>query len=260
MKALIVEDEPLVAKDLKKLALEAQPGMEILAILPSVEETVAWLRQNPAPDLIFLDIQLSDGTSFDIFEQISVPCPVIFTTAYDDYAIRAFKVNSLDYLLKPIDRKELGIALEKYRWSTASGNTDIRPQIQALLTQLAQNKPAPAYKERFLARQGKLNVVVAQRHIACFLKDVLVYILTTDKQQLVTDFETLDALEDLLDPKFFFRANRQTFVNIEAVESYRADSYGKLIVKIRPPVQLTVDISREKAQGFKNWLAGGQSI
>lgn len=256
MKALIVEDEPLVAKDLKKLVAETEPDIQILDTLSSIESAVEWLNTHEEPDLMFLDIQLSDGTSFDIFERTMVRCPVIFTTAYDDYAIRAFKVNSIDYLLKPVDKKELARALEKLKWATAKGQTDLREQVQNLLAQMSGSKEARHYKERFLAHQGKMNVVVSQVNIACFQKDTLIYILTTDKQQLVTDFETMDELEELLDPKAFFRANRQVFLNVNAVESYRTDSYGKLQVKLKSPSTLVVDISREKAQAFKLWLGG----
>lgn len=256
MKALIVEDEPLVAKDLKKLVSEADSDIEVLETLASVEEAVAWLEANGEPDMMFLDIQLSDGTSFDIFERTSVRCPVIFTTAYDDYAIRAFKVNSIDYLLKPVDKKELALALEKLKWAVTKGQSDLREQVRALISQMAEPKEIKRYKERFLAHQGKMNVVVSQHNIAGFQKDTLIYIITTDKQQLVTDFETMDELEDLLDPAVFFRANRQVFVQVNAVESYRTDSYGKLQVKLKAPVSATVDISREKAQAFKTWLGG----
>ena len=256
MKALIVEDEPLVAKDLKKLVSEADSDIEVLETLASVEEAVAWLQANGEPDMMFLDIQLSDGTSFDIFEQTSVRCPVIFTTAYDDYAIRAFKVNSIDYLLKPVDKKELALALEKLKWAVSKGQSDLREQVKALISQMAEPRELKRYKERFLAHQGKMNVVVSQHNIAGFQKDTLIYIITTDKQQLVTDFETMDELEDLLDPAVFFRANRQVFVQVNAIESYRTDSYGKLQVKLKAPVNATVDISREKAQAFKTWLGG----
>lgn len=253
MTALIIEDEPLVAKDLKKLIAEANPGIEVLATLGSVEASADWLSHNPAPELIFMDIQLSDGTSFDIFDRIEVRSPVIFTTAYDDYAIRAFKVNSIDYLLKPVDKNDLLRALEKLKWAVAPGQTDIREQIKELLQHLS--KPdAPKYKERFIAHQGKMNVLVSQQKVACFHKDALIYLITTDKQQMVTDFETMDELEDLLEPALFFRANRQYFIHLNAVESYRTDAYGKLLVKLKPPLQTTVDVSREKAAAFKAWL------
>jgi Response regulator of the LytR/AlgR family len=253
MTALIIEDEPLVAKDLQKLIAETDPGIQVLATLHSVEASVAWFGQHPAPDLAFFDIQLSDGNSFDIFDRADVRCPVIFTTAYDDYAIRAFKVNSIDYLLKPVDKNDLSRALEKLKWAVTPGQTDVREQIRDLLAQLAQPEK-PKYKERFIAHQGKMNVVVSQQNVACFQKDALIYLVTSDKQQLVTDFETMDELEELLDPSLFFRANRQHFIQLNAVESYRADAYGKLQVKLKAPLQTTVDVSREKAAAFKAWL------
>jgi two-component system, LytTR family, response regulator len=254
MKAIIIEDETLVAKDLRNLLKQIAPELEIVTTLDSVKTCVEYFKSNPEPELLFMDIQLSDGVSFDIFNHVRINCPIIFTTAYNEYAIRAFKVNSIDYLLKPIDKTELSLALEKFSKSKSVSSDAIKDQIKSLMNHLtipAQNK---IYKERFAANSGKTHLVINQNNIACFQKDSLIYILTTDNEQFITDFQTMEEIEELLDPALFFRANRQFIININSVESYRTDSYGKLIAKIKSPNSISIDISREKAQAFKSWL------
>jgi two-component system, LytTR family, response regulator len=254
MKAIIIEDEPLVAKDLQKLLSQLLPNVEILCILDSVKSSVHYFTSHPEPDLLFMDIQLSDGVSLDIFKQITLKCPIIFTTAYDEYAIRAFKVNSIDYLLKPVDKNELKHALEKYTAIGTPPEEAIQNQLENFLKQITIQTNNPIYKERFTAHYGKSFLVIDQHKIAYFQKENLIYITTTDKQQYITDFQTMEEIDELLNPKFFFRANRQFIIHLHAVESYRADSYGKLAVKLKAPINLTIDISREKAQSFKQWL------
>jgi two-component system LytT family response regulator len=254
MKALIIEDEPLVAKDLQKIIFEIDPSIQIQEVLESVVSAVSWLKINPEPELIFMDIQLSDGVSFDIFNEVQVRCPVIFTTAYNDFAIRAFKVNSIDYLLKPIDKKELTFALEKFKKIKLAGGVNMKEQIQSLISQIALPPTNKIYKERFSAHSGASFIVINYQNIASFQKDTLIYINTIDKQQFITDFQTMEEVEELLNPKYFFRANRQFILNINSIESYRTDTYSKLIVKLNSPLNTTIDISREKAQAFKSWL------
>ena len=254
MKAIIIEDEPLVAKDLKNLINQIDPGIEILTVINSVKSSVEYLKNNDEPELFFMDIQLSDGVSFDIFNQIEISCPIIFTTAYNEYAIRAFKVNSIDYLLKPVDKSELTCALEKLSKYRLTKPEMIKDQIKSLMNHLNLSSSNKIYKERFTAISGKTHLVINYNNIACFQKDSLIYINSIDKDQFITDFQTMEEIEELLDPKFFFRANRQFIININAVDSYRTDSYGKLIAKLKSPNLITIDISREKAQMFKNWL------
>jgi len=254
MKAIIIEDEPLVAKDLMKLVHVVNKDIEIITTLDSVKASVDYFKNNPEPELIFMDIQLSDGVSFDIFNHIRITCPIIFTTAYNEYAIRAFKVNSIDYLLKPIDKSELTIALEKFSKYRSAQSEVIKDQIKSLMNHLTLPSQNKIYKERFAANSGKTHLVINYTNIACFQKDSLIYIQTNDKEQFITDFQTMEEIEELLNPAVFFRANRQFIININAVDSYRTDSYGKLIAKLKAPNSITIDISREKAQAFKGWL------
>jgi DNA-binding LytR/AlgR family response regulator len=278
IKAVIIEDEPLVAKDLQNLLKRMDAGVEVLATLDSLAAARAWceemLRQNFEPDVIFCDIQLSDGVSFDLFKPAStlasappITCPVIFTTAYDEYALRAFKLNSIDYLLKPIDRDELAAALGKLeRWRNAASKPEsqahlLQRQMESLLqdiahiqTQTQTQSPARRYKERFFvhAKGGMLLVDAAQ--VACFLKDELIYLVASDGKRLLTDYETMEELEEVLNPAEFFRANRQTIINLRAVEGFKSEFTGKLNVALKPPTGVRVDVSREKASAFKRWL------
>lgn len=255
MKAIIIEDEPLVAKDLKKLIAQLAPEIEIITILESVKKSVEYFKANPEPDLVFMDIQLSDGVSFDIFNQVELKCAIIFTTAYNEYAIRAFKVNSIDYLLKPIDKKDLDAAIKKSHNFKANPGVDMQEQLHSLIQHLSLPKESKLYKDRFTAHSGKSFVVINSKNIACFQKDTLIYITTTDKQQFITDFQTMEEIEDVVNPEIFFRANRQFIINANAVDSFRTDSYSKLVVKLKAPTNADIIISREKAQAFKNWLS-----
>jgi DNA-binding LytR/AlgR family response regulator len=254
MKAVIIEDEPLVAKDLKNIIAQLDSTIEIIMILDSVKASVEYFKLNAEPELVFMDIQLSDGVSFDIFKEVEIKCPIIFTTAYNEYALRAFKVNSLDYLLKPIDKKDLNAALEKFRRINQNPAIFIKEQLQSLMLHMALLSDNKIYKERFTVHSGKSFLVIDQSKIVNFQKDTLIYINTSDKEQFITDFQTIDEIEELVNPKYFFRANRQFIIHISSIETYRNDSYGKVIVKLKAPINVTIDISREKAQAFKNWL------
>lgn len=254
MKTVIIEDEPLVAKDLQHLIEQIDSSIEIIAVLNSLEKCIDYFTTNSQPDLIFMDIQLSDGVSFDLFSHVRLSCPIIFTTAYNEYAIRAFKVNSVDYLLKPIDKNELKAAIVKLNGFETYQAHMLKDQLQLLLNHFASPNQEKKYKERFTAHSGKSQVVIDYSQIAYFLKDTLIYIVTNDKQQFVTDFQTMEEIEELVDPIVFFRANRQYILNSNAVESFRSDVYGKMVVKLKDPLHATVDISREKAQAFKSWV------
>jgi two-component system, LytTR family, response regulator len=254
MKTIIIEDEPLVAKDLKKLILQLDPSIEIITILESLQSCVSYFKSNAEPDLIFMDIQLNDGVSFDIFKHVDIRCPIIFTTAYNEYALRAFKVNSVDYLLKPVDKNELNAALEKYKKIKGSIGSDLKEQIQQAIGQLSSPSTNKIYKERFMVHSGKSFIVISSDKIAYFVKDTLIYLVTNDSQQFLTDFQTMEELEDLLNPKFFYRANRQYVVSIHAVDSFRTNIYSKMILQLKAPLNVSIDISREKAQAFKNWI------
>src|SRR5687767_9653890 len=204
MKTIIVEDEPLVANDLQKLILQIDPSIEVMSVLDSVQSCISYFTSNAEPDLIFMDIQLNDGVSFDLLRQVDIRCPIIFTTAYNEYALRAFKVNSVDYLLKPIDKNELRAAIEKFKKAQGFQGVDIKEQIQLAMNQLIAPTENRIYKERFMAHSGKSFLVVNYTQVAYFIKDTLIYIVTNEKQQYVTDFQTMEEIEDLLNPKFFF--------------------------------------------------------
>jgi DNA-binding LytR/AlgR family response regulator len=253
MKTIIIEDEPLVAKDLQKLILQIDPSIQILATLDSLQSSIAYFKTEEEPDLLFMDIQLSDGVSFDLLKHVEVRCPIIFTTAYNEYAIRAFKVNSIDYLLKPVDKNELQNAIEKFKKIKKSPG-DLQEQLQTVIQQLAAPPKQSFYKERFMVHSGKSFVVINQSNVSYFVKDTLIYLVTNDKQQFLTDFQTMEEVEDLLNPIYFYRANRQYIVSLHSVDNFRTDSYSKLILQLKSPLNVSIDISREKAQAFKNWI------
>ncbi|MCW5906440.1 MAG: response regulator transcription factor [Chitinophagales bacterium] len=253
MKALIIEDEILIAKNLSRLLKQIEPAIEIITVLDSVSASVKWLKENPAPDLIFMDIQLSDGVSFDIFNQVKIESPVIFTTAYNEYAIRAFKVNSVDYLLKPIDKDQLQKALDKFKKYFGVKNEVAESQLKLLLDNL-QHKNTPRYKERFLAHYKGGIVPIAENRAAYFVKDTLIYLVTTDNEKLVTDYATIDELEEVVNPEKFFRANRQTMIAVEQVDAYKKHDTGKIEVHLKCDKNLRIDVSREKAHTFIDWI------
>jgi DNA-binding LytR/AlgR family response regulator len=250
MKILIIEDEPLVAKDLVKLIAKVEPDAELLAVLSSVKEANAWFDANPAPDLVLSDIQLSDGISFEVFEARHVRSAVIFTTAYSEYAIRAFKLNSIDYLLKPIDERELLIAIRKYR--SVIVDAGFYNQLKGLMH--GWGKEQRRYKERFLSIHRNSMVPVNESEIGYFHKEELIYIHTTANEKVIGEYQTLDEVETMIDPAKFFRVNRQYIIHIQTVAKIRTTHKG-LTVQLKPPFNLELDISREKATAFKDWVA-----
>jgi len=257
MRIVMIEDETLVAKTLARQIQQIEPDAQVEGPLTSVAEAVNWLRETPEPDLILSDIQLSDGVSFDIFRQVTLRCPIIFTTAYDEYAIRAFKLNSIDYLLKPIEQEELQAAFAKYyRWRGQGVTTDFREQLRDLLVDV-RSDARPRFKQRFTAHYRRQVIPVPVDQVACFVRDELIYLHTLDGSRLVTDYHSLDELEDLTDPATFFRANRQHLLSVHAIAGYQSHYTGKLIVSVRPPLELELTISKEKAAQFRDWFEAG---
>jgi len=252
MKILIIEDEALSARRLKTMLTEIDSTFIVLGITDSVKGTLDWLRNHPMPDLLLMDIELSDGKSFDIFEQMDVRCPVIFITAYDEYAIRAFKVNSIDYLLKPVKQEELNRSIEKFRQIHQPAQREKQgPDIQALLKEFIKQS---GYKERFLIRQGDRLLPVDTQNIAYFqTKDKINFIHTIDDQEYPID-QSLDEIEKALDPKLFFRANRQFILSAPAVKKIHFWFSSKLKVDVLPSPGEEVIISREKAVAFRAWM------
>ena len=261
--ALIVEDEPLAARRLADMLTRQPAPLEVVGTAESVAQAVALLRDT-TPDVLFLDIHLADGLSFDIFEQVAVRCPVIFTTAYDQYALQAFKVNSVDYLLKPIDADELAAALAKLRArlpALAPTSAAAAPAFDpALLTQLMQQMqqaapPAASYKSQFVVRVGEHLKVVPVEQIAYFFSlEKATFLQTVEGRKFVVDY-TMDQLESLLDPRQFFRLNRAYLARQAAIHDIIHYTNSRLQTVLKPAApDAQVLVSREKVNVFKSWL------
>ena len=250
MQVLIVEDEVAAARQLEKQLKRLRPGAIILGVVESISGAVEWLQNNPEPDLILMDIQLSDGSSFDIFRQTSVKAPVIFTTAYNEYAIKAFKVNSVDYLLKPIDDGELKDALDKY--DSLEKQTSALPHA---LQKMLQNLHAPAkYRERLMIKtHDGLKSLEAKQIAYVKALDKLLYIYTFSGQVHIQD-ESLEELENTLDPDVFFRINRKYLAHIDAFEKIFTLTNGKIRVELKHCKDDDIFLSQSKAASFKVWL------
>ncbi len=253
MKALIIEDELPAAKRLKSVLKEVEPTIEIIDVIDSIRTAIKWIENNPVPDLIFMDIQLSDGLSFDIFKRAQIKCPVIFTTAFDEYAIQAFKVKSIDYLLKPIEAGDLRNSLKKYDELKKQFSAEHESEnIKKLLETITQNKFV--FKTRFLVKSGQSFIRINIEECAYFLlENKLTYLVHFNGNKYLIDFN-LDELEKQLDPKIFFRANRQYILNIESITSVHNYFGGKLKLRLKPEVSESVVVSREKASLFKEWM------
>lgn len=254
MKALIIEDEHLIAEEMKGMIKAIAPDVDLLGVLASVKEAVKWLQQNQQPDLLFMDVKLSDGLSFEIFESVQVNCPVIFCTAYEEYAIRAFKVNGIDYLLKPVQEEDLRKAIDKVRSIQASGGL-VPANMMELVQMFTQVQPSkPVYKERFITNSNNKLVPIEAKDIALIYRDNLNYFYRFDGEKLIYDYTPLDEIEELLDPSMFFRANRQSIINIQAVHMLKPYGNQKLMVHLKPPLKVEIDISREKAPLLRKWM------
>lgn len=254
MRILIVEDEDPAQKRLKKLISELIPDAEIMDALDSVASTVSWLQTHQMPELIFMDIQLSDGRSFDIFKSCKVTAPVIFTTAYDQYAIEAFKVNSIDYLLKPVNKEDLQQAYQKLIDLKKSFTPPVN--YEEKLTSL--ESPSKAYKKRFAIRFGEHIKTVTTDDIAYFFTENKInFLCTSDNRKYPVDFN-LDQLETLLDPEQFFRINRQFIIGIHAIAEMRAYTKARVNIKLSPPAAQETIVSVERSSAFKQWLGAGK--
>ncbi len=249
MNIVLLEDEPLVARNLEQLLNVVAPDASIIATLAGVTQAKKWFIEHTAPDLIISDIRLSDGLSFEIFDAIPLACPIIFTTAFDEYAIRAFKLNSIDYLLKPVDEEELQHAIQKFQ--SRSNSIHLTEQIRHALEAL--NHPEKKYKVRFLAMYRNALVPVGQEQVALFHKEELIYLHTLQGEKLISEHQTLDELEELVDPTVFFRVNRQNIIHLQAVAQVKTTHKG-LSVQVKLSGIPDIEISREKASAFKRWL------
>lgn len=276
MTILIIEDEEPTARKLQRLVLDIDPASYVVGITGSVDESVDWLRTNPRPDLIFMDIELADGQSFEIFNQVAVTSPVIFTTAYDEYAIKAFKVNSIDYLLKPIKEDDLRQALTKLQalrqvlraQDNPAGSGQWEASLANLLQQLQQasnaqkpssfttplSEPPAAFRDRFMIKQGQRLFSINVNEVAYFFsRNKLSFLKTRDEHEWLVDY-TIDELAQMLDPRRFFRLNRQVIAELQSVDKVHLYFNGKLKVHLQPAFEDEVVVSREKAGDLKRWL------
>ncbi len=249
MNILLIEDEEPAAKRLQKMILEIEPAAKVSDNIVSITSGIKWLRENPAPDLIISDIQLADGLSFEIFKAADVHCPVIFTTAYDQYAIEAFRVNSIDYLLKPVKKEELAAAIGKYKkLHKAAPALNIEQLLKSIQPQ------TPDYKKRFVVRYGEHIKTISIDEVAYFYTEDKINFLTTKENRRFTIDFNLDALEDMLDPKEFFRINRQYIIGIHSIAEMFAYSKSRVLVKLNPPAKHETVVSTERSADFKLWL------
>ncbi|MHC1704169.1 MAG: LytR/AlgR family response regulator transcription factor [Tenuifilaceae bacterium] len=249
MNYIIIEDERLSAERLAGLIKKSFPDFELVKTLDSVKSAVKWLSHNEQPQLAFFDIQLADGLSFEIFEQLSIEFPVIFTTAFNEYAIKAFKVNSIDYLLKPIDEDELKGAVNKFKLSNSKPRKIENDAIALALSQLTNN-----YKSRFLVKVGEHLRMINIEDVATFISmEKSTFIRTFNSRDYGIDF-TLDQLEELLDPKNFFRINRKFIINIKSIQDIIAYSNSRLKLKLSISTDEDIIVSRERVVAFKKWL------
>ena len=251
MKALIIEDEVLAAQSLQKLITEVAPDTEVIATLQSIEESVAWFDENPMPDLVFMDIHLADGSSFAIFEQVQITCPIIFTTAYDEYALKAFEVSSIDYLLKPINRNDLTRAMNKFN-ALVGEKSNNNEAIDALMRQIGMKKN---YKSCFLVPERDKLIPLATANIAYFYIDTkTVKAITLDEHTYYMS-QTLDDIMLQLNPDDFFRANRQFIVSRKAVKDLTIWFGNKLSLNLSVKIPEQIIISKAKVSEFKNWFS-----
>ena len=258
MKILIVEDEELAVKKLQKTLASVDDSTEIVGVADSIKSSVEWLQQNPQPDLILMDIELSDGQSFEIFNLTEVKTPVIFTTSYDEFALKAFKVNSVDYLLKPVQKEDLEAALAKFRKMKESfGGTITEKQdfsIDNLVKELHQKLQPKEYRKRFLVKHAQKLVSITCDEIAYFYSDGrLNFFKTNDNRKFVVDY-TMDELEEMLDPEKYFRISRSFYVSVACIEKIEDYFGNRLILHLNPPVDKEALVSREKVTDFKKWM------
>lgn len=250
MNILVIEDERPAATRIINLIKELLPFAQIFGHLDGIDDSIKWLRSNPAPDLILSDIELADGQSFEIFKQVDIVSPIIFTTAYDQYAIKAFKLNSIDYLLKPIDPDELASAIQKYENQAKPPVLDIQ-----MLQSMIQNQQKQ-YKERFMVKVGEKIHSVPTKDISFFYSaEKATFIQAKANRKYLID-HTLDQLESEVDPKIFFRLNRKYIASLDAIDEIITYSNSRLKINLKDCSDQDILVSREKVATFKLWLDG----
>jgi DNA-binding LytR/AlgR family response regulator len=254
MNVIIIEDEDQAAKRIEAILLELIPEAKVVATIDTVKKAVHFFTNNPAPDLALMDIQLADGISFEIFKLCEVKCPVIFTTAYDEYALKAFKVNSIDYILKPIVREELNQALIKFRSMSGKANSekdqaDIVQDLREVMLRLTKR-----YKTRFVIRVGEHLKTIDIDQIQYFVsQDKTTFCCTSESRKLILDY-TLEQLEEMVDPQVFFRINRKYLVSSSSITDIIHYTNSRLKLILKNNIDNDVIVAREKVQDFKAWL------
>ena len=251
MRVVIVEDEAAASRRLKKLLHEINPAIEVLQELDSIETSLEWLGMGHEYDLLLLDIHLADGSSFEIFEHIEIEKPIIFTTAYDEYAIKAFKVNAIDYLLKPIKKAELSKAIERFESLRKNSDSSLKNLLKSLKPENSSN-----YQKRFLIRIGQNIKVVEVNDAAYFYtEDKITFLITQAGKRYPVDY-SLEKLDSTLNPQKFFRINRQFIINIDAIQDMYAYSKSRVKIGLNPPSDFDTIVSTERSPRFKKWLVG----
>ncbi len=251
MTVLIIEDEPQAAQRMEKLVNELLPGATVAGRIDTVKKAVQWFTNNPPPSLTLMDVQLADGISFQIFEQCEVKSPVIFTTAYDEYALKAFKVNSIDYILKPVDKDELRAALDKFKNMSRS-----EPETKALLDNLgeAMRMLTRKYKTRFVIKVGEhLRTIEVENILFFYSQDKTTFCCTTDSRNIILDF-TLEQIEEMVNPEKFFRINRKFLVSAASITDIIHYTNSRLKLVLRHSADNDIIVARERVQEFKEWL------
>lgn len=251
MKLIIIEDEKLAAEKMQRMLHQADPSIEIVGSFESIEESRDWLNSNPMPDLIVSDIHLTDGLCFDLFAKMETQCPVIFTTAYEKYALQAFEVNSVDYLLKPIQKEKLNQSLEKFKQMRNNFiyNSNAFAEIKQMLTQTSQE-----YKSRFLTKVGqKIKSISIEKIAYFFSEDKMTFIVDKENRRLPLN-NTLEEIDQMVDPKNFFRVNRKFIVHIDNIQEIQPYFKGRLVIQLDPKVEEQIVISTDRTPLFKAWL------
>jgi two-component system, LytTR family, response regulator LytT len=257
MNIFLIEDEDLAVKKLKKTLQSVDSTAVVVGEADSIKDSVTWLETNPSPDLILMDIELADGQSFEIFNHTEIKSPVIFITSYDEYALKAFKVNSVDYLLKPVQKDELSAALDKYRKMKqmyASDAGQVPVSIDILVKELQQKFQTKEYRKRFLVKHGQKLVSIEVDDIAYFFSEGrLNFFKTNDNRKFVVDY-TMDELSEMLDPDSFFRISRAFYISVDSVDQIHDYFGNRLLLHLKPAVDKEAIVSREKVSEFKTWL------
>jgi two-component system LytT family response regulator len=250
MRTIIIEDEKPAAEKLQKAILKTNNGIEVAAVLNNIQSATEWLQQYPMPDLIFMDIELSDGLSFKIFEQVNITCPIIFITAYDEYWQEAFEHNSIDYLLKPVKQDKLEASLKKY----GTLKQYFSQNLQQLLLQQQRPATTTAYKRRFLVKRGSDYISIKTEDIAYFYATHKLVCMVDNKNQKFILDQSLADIEKQLDPVQFYRVNRKYLIQLGAIRKIKAYGKSKLLLEVEPVIDDEIIISQESVAAFKEWM------